>query len=143
MANCQIGLNAAVFEVLIRLPECATSYPIRSSDRHRGPTGRAGRTPFRCCRVRAGPASTADPQSRAQACAQPACRGSDHRRLVHPFHAPGTCLRSAIVLKPSTLLHLHSVLQQTKVPHVVFAQSAAVGLARRDRTKTSSTPSLQ
>ena len=25
MANCQIGLSAAVFEVLIPLPECATS----------------------------------------------------------------------------------------------------------------------
>src|SRR5215475_12863929 len=38
-----------------------------------------------------GPASTAHPHSRAQACAQPACHRSHHRRPMYPFHAHGTC----------------------------------------------------
>ena len=33
---------------------------------------------------------------------------------MHAVHASGTVLRSAIVLKPSTLLHLHSVLCKRK-----------------------------
>jgi hypothetical protein len=33
---------------------------------------------------------------------------------VHPFHEPARVLRSAIVLKPSTLLHLHHVLAKRK-----------------------------
>ena len=41
------------------------------------------------------------------------------------FMRPARVLRSAIVLKPSTLLHLHNVLSETKVPHVVFAQARA------------------
>jgi len=42
-------------------------------------------------------------------------------------------LRSAIVLKPSTLLHLSPRAGQTKVPHVVFAQAQAS--ARPERTE--------
>ena len=38
------------------------------------------------------------------------------------FIRPARVVRSAIVLKPSTLLHLHSA-AQTKVPDVVFAQA--------------------
>ncbi len=37
---------------------------------------------------------------------------------------PARILRSAIVLKPSTLLHFHSAAEETKVPHVVFRRSA-------------------
>jgi hypothetical protein len=37
------------------------------------------------------------------------------------FMRPERVLRSAIVLKPSTRLHLHRVLRKTKVPDVVFA----------------------
>ncbi len=48
------------------------------------------------------------------------------------FMRPARVLRSAIVLKPSTLLHLHS-----------FRPSASVGLARMDRRKSLSTPSLK
>ena len=40
------------------------------------------------------------------------------------FMRPARVLRSAIILKPSTLLHLHSLLE-TKVPLVVFAQAQA------------------
>jgi hypothetical protein len=73
MENCKIGLSAVLFKVLIPLPRCATSLSYCSSDCHHGPTGEAGWTPFRCRRNRAGPALTAHPQSRAQACALPAC----------------------------------------------------------------------
>ena len=38
----------------------------------------------------------------------------DHHGIVHAFHTPGTCLRSAIILKPSTLLHFHSMLSKRK-----------------------------
>jgi hypothetical protein len=39
--------------------------------------------------------------------------------LMHPSRL----LRCGIVLKPSTLLHFHHVLNQTKVPHAVLAQA--------------------
>jgi hypothetical protein len=48
-------------------------------------------------------------------------------------------LRSAIVLKPSTLLCLHSRLNESTA--CCFRLSAGVAPARRDRTKNSSTPS--
>jgi hypothetical protein len=51
-------------------------------------------------------------------------------------------LRSAIALKPSTLLHLHSVLRKRKYA-CCFRPSAGGGPARRDRRKPSSMPSLQ
>jgi hypothetical protein len=74
----------------------------------------AGRLPFRPCRVAARQTSTRHPQSRPQACSQPARRRAFHRRFVHPFHEPGSVLRSAIVLKPSTLLHLHHMLAKRR-----------------------------
>ena len=51
-------------------------------------------------------------------------------------------LRSAIVLKPSTLLCLHNRLRNESTA-CCFRPSTAVGLARRDPTKTSSRPSWQ
>ena len=49
-------------------------------------------------------------------------------------------LRSAIVLKPSTLLCLHNRLRNESTA-CCFRLSAGVAPARRDRTKNSSTPS--
>ena len=57
------------------------------------------------------------------------------------FMRPARVLRSAIVLKPSTLLHLHHVLRRRKYRTCCFRPSAGVGLARMDRRKNSSTPS--
>ena len=51
-------------------------------------------------------------------------------------------LRSAIVLKPSTLLHLHSVLRRPKYG-MLFSPQRGRRLARLDRRKNSSTPSLK
>ena len=48
-------------------------------------------------------------------------------------------LRSAIVLKPSTLLHLHS-LRGNESTACCFRPSAGTGLVRRDPRKTSLTP---
>src|SRR4051794_1012746 len=79
-----------------------------------GPTGTAGWPPLRCRRIRAGPVAIVGPQSRAQACAQPVRGRSDHRWVVYSFMHRARVLRSAIVLKPSTLLHLHSVLRKRK-----------------------------
>src|SRR5215467_11676585 len=61
-----------------------------SFDRHRRPASTARRPPVRGGRVGARQTSTADPQSRPQACTQPARRGSYARRFVHSFHAPNT-----------------------------------------------------
>ena len=58
------------------------------------------------------------------------------------FIGPARILRSAIVLKPSTLLHLHNVLSRRKY-RMLFRPSAGVGLARMDRRKNSSPPSLK
>ena len=57
---------------------------------------RAGRPPFRRCRVAAPQTSTTDPQSRPQACSQPASRRAFHRRFVRLFMNPAGVLRSAI-----------------------------------------------
>ena len=107
------------FSGLIACQDARCRHPFGSCDRQLSPASlrlasRARRPPFRRCRVGARQASTADPQSRPQACAQSARRGSYHRRFVHPFHAPARVLRSAIVLKPSTLLHLHNLLRTRK-----------------------------
>src|SRR2546421_2842367 len=56
------------------------------------------------------------------------------------FMRPVRVLRSAIVLTPSTLLHLHSVRGNESIA-CCFRPSAGVGLARMDRRKNSSTPS--
>ena len=86
---------------------------------------KARRTPFRRRRIRAGPASTAGPQSRPQACAQPPRHGSYHRRLVHPFHATGPRppfrhRSEAFHSAPSP-----QCAEETKVPLVVFARAQA------------------
>ena len=60
--------------------------------------------------------------------------------LLTLFMSPARILRSAIVLKPSTLLHLHNLLRKRKYSSC-FRPSEDVALARRDRTKNSSTPS--
>jgi hypothetical protein len=65
-------------------------HPFPSFNCHRRPACTAGRPPFRRCRVAARQTSTTDPQSRPQACSQPAGRRAFHRRFVHPFHEPGT-----------------------------------------------------
>jgi hypothetical protein len=114
MANCNLRPTSSVLSVLIasRDARCGHSFP--SFDRRLDPTGKAGRPAFGSCRVSAGPASTANPQSWPKACAQPARRGSYHRWFVYSFHAPGTRSPFAVVLKPSTLLHLHSLLCRRK-----------------------------
>lgn len=66
--------------------------PVCSCDRHHGPTGRTGGSPFRGCRIRADPASVTDPQSPAQARAQPQHLSSDHDPLYR-FHQWKTDLR--------------------------------------------------
>ncbi len=58
------------------------------------------------------------------------------------FMRPTRILLSAIVLKPSTLLHLHDVLRNESTTYC-FRPSEGVGLAQRVRRKTSSPPSLQ
>src|SRR4051812_4861742 len=79
-----------------------------------------GRTPLRSRRIRADPTSTAGPQSRSQACAQPASCGSYHRRPVHAFHAPGT--RSPFRHRSEAFHSAPSpqCAEKTKVPLVVF-----------------------
>ena len=57
------------------------------------------------------------------------------------FIRPARVFRSAIVLKPSTLLHFHSLLSKRKY-RILFSPKRHHGLAQRDRTKNSSTPSL-
>ena len=56
------------------------------------------------------------------------------------FMRPTRILRSAIGLRPSTLLHLHHVLKKRKY-RSCFRVLVGVDPAPRDRTKNSSTPS--
>ena len=55
------------------------------------------------------------------------------------FMRSARVLRSAIVVKPSTLLHLQSMLRQRKY-RILFSPGHRRRPARRDPTKTSSTP---
>src|SRR5262249_51463010 len=67
--------------------------------------------------------STADPQSGPQACAQSAWRTSYLGGLCTLFMRPARVLRSAILLKPSTLLRLHKLLKKQKY-HMLFASKS-------------------
>src|SRR5215813_5151047 len=106
----------------MRLP-----HPIRSFVGHYGSTGKTGQTSQRVCRIRAGPASAADLESRTQAGAQPTRWGSDHHCGVRPVHARvphlafGHCceaVHSAVFPQPA---------EETQVPHAVLtaARSSA------------------
>src|SRR6266576_2528613 len=113
------------FRVLIPCLDARCPHPFDSFDCHRRPACTAGRTPFRPCRVAAGQTSTRHPnRGRKRA---PNLRAAKRFivGLCTVFMNPARVLRSAIVLKPSTLLHLHHVLAKRKVPHVVFAQAEA------------------
>ena len=72
----------------------------------------------------------------------PNLRASDRiaAGLFTLFMGPARILRSAIVLKPSTLLHLHSLLRKRKY-RLLFSPQRGRRPGRRDRTKNSSTPS--
>jgi len=58
------------------------------------------------------------------------------------FMRPTRILRSAIGLRPSTLLHLHNVLKKRKY-RMLFLRPCGRRPAPRDPTKNSSTPSSQ
>src|SRR5215831_6282054 len=58
------------------------------------------------------------------------------------FMRPAHVLRSAIVLRPSTLLHLHSVLRKRKY-RFLFSPERRRRPGPKGPRKTSSTPSLQ
>ena len=57
----------------------------------------------------------------------PNLRASDRSAagLFTPFPSPARILRSAFVLKPSTLLHLHSLVRNRKYQRAVFAPARA------------------
>src|SRR5262245_5702535 len=76
--------------------------------------GSARRSPFRCCRIRLDATSSIDPQSWSETRSQPAGFGSDHRRLCTLLMRPARVVRSAVVLKPSTLLRFHRMLTKQK-----------------------------
>ena len=56
------------------------------------------------------------------------------------FIRPARVLRSAIVLKPSTLLHFHKLLRNRKY-RLLFSPKPVLALAPRGRRKSSSAPS--
>jgi hypothetical protein len=60
---------------------------------------RPGGTPFRGCRIRADPASDADPQSRAQACAHPPMR-PPRLDKTRPAEVPGVAKKGQDVHIP-------------------------------------------
>src|SRR5215469_7088430 len=96
----------------------------------------ARRPPFRGSRVGARQTSTADPQSRPQACTQPARRGSYYRRFVHSFHAPNTRapFRHGSEDFYSALSPQRA--EKTKVLLVVYAQAQASAWAAGTEERT-------
>jgi putative transposase len=114
MANCQIGLNAVVFEVLIRLPGCASSLFFRSfvvTVARLAGQGGLRSVVAESALVRHQLLVLNRGRKRA-----PNLRAADRiiAGLCTLFMRRARVLRSAIVLKPSTLLHLHSVLRERK-----------------------------
>src|SRR5215469_2839757 len=114
MANYCIGPKLGVFRVLIRCLDARPRRPFHSFDCHRRPACTAGRPPFRPCGVAARQTSAADSQSRPQTCSNLRATERILAGLCTLFMNPVRVLRSAIVLKPSTLLHLHHVLAKRK-----------------------------
>jgi hypothetical protein len=101
------------FRVSDTIPRCAISPPAgHPSDRYRQPTFEARWSSSRCRRVGSGPSSTVDPSTKRA----PNLRVFD--RIVVGvctlLMKPARILRSAVVLKPSTLLGFHRALVQRK-----------------------------
>src|SRR5690349_17100141 len=71
---------------LVGWPDAELPQPSASSGSHPGTTRRTGGPPFGFCRIRAGSASSAAPQSRSQTRAKSASRRSDHYGIVYAFN---------------------------------------------------------
>src|SRR5213592_4652284 len=103
-----------VFTLLLECGNARSRDPFHPSPYDRRPSCRSRRPPLRSSRVRAPQTSTPNPQSLAPARSH--LRLSD--RLVAGSCAllmrPSRLIRSAIVLKPSTLLYFHHVLNKRK-----------------------------
>src|SRR5215475_8289181 len=114
MANCPISLSAVVFEVLIPLPECDFAvvfvHLIVTLARLATPGGLRS-VVAESVLIRHQLIILNRGRKRA-----PNLRVTDRIivGLCTLFVRPAHVLRSAIVLKPSTLLHLHSVLRNRK-----------------------------
>ena len=114
LANCKLRPTSSVLSVLIASGDARCGRSFRSFDRRLGPTGKTGRLPFGGCRV-----SEVRHQllmlNRGRKRA-PNLRAADRiiAALCARFMRPARVPRSAVVLKPSTLLHLHSLLRRRK-----------------------------
>src|SRR5215471_3464107 len=82
-----------------------------------GPTGKTGWPSCRHRPIRAHSPSNPHPESRPEASSQPACFRSDHRRFMHPAHAPFS--RAAMWHCPKTIdsAVFPSPPDETKVSH--------------------------
>ena len=122
-ANWQIALSAVVFELLIPLPECATSlYRIRLSDGQPGPTGEAGWTSVPLSPNPCGSGINWS-SSIAGASVRPTCVP---RIGSSPAGAPCSCAQHVLFVRRHRSEAFHSAASPqcaapTKVPHVVFA----------------------
>src|SRR5262245_26170502 len=71
-------------------------------------------------RIRAHSASNPHPESQPVASYQPACFRSDHRRFMHPAHAPVSRAAMWHCLKTIDAAAFPSPTDETKVPHAVL-----------------------
>src|SRR5262249_24756266 len=114
MANCWWRTIPWGLAVLARMVRCAISSSFSSTSSLRSLDSWVRGRPFCGCRVRSHQATTADPQSIAAAVTESAFFRSPCCRAVCSSDSSPRLIRSAIVLKPSTLLSLHQALRNRK-----------------------------
>ena len=102
------------FRNLDTMRHARSGCPFSPSDCHYSSPRRSRRRTVGCCRIRSRQTATPDPESFPEAVIESARKRSNCCRLVCSPHPSSQADRSAIVLKPSTLLRFHQALRNRK-----------------------------
>jgi putative transposase len=113
LANCCFSQDSSGFSVLLRFFDAQSCRSFHPFHRRPGSVARSWRGPFPHCGVASPQAPDPDLESLSQTISQSTPVGPDPGLLAFLVR-PTRLLRSAIVLKPSTLLALHKSLNDRK-----------------------------
>jgi hypothetical protein len=114
LANCCSAPNSLGFPVLLRFCDAQSGRSFHPLHRYPGLLARTRRRPFPNCGVAPPQAPTPDRESLPATIAQSTPVGPHPRRLDDARVRPTRLLRSAIVLRPSTLPGLHKAMSKQK-----------------------------
>ena len=114
MANCYFRPQSAPSFFLVNIRNARPHHRIRSCVHHYCSTCQAWRCAFSSCRVGSAQTSTADLESFSRRAPNLRMRDRVIAGVCSLFLRPSRLARSAVVLKPSTLLKLHRILVKRK-----------------------------